>query len=188
MRIIGGQWRGRRFAFPDVPGLRPTIDRVRETLFNWLAPVIEGARVLDLFAGSGALGLEAASRGAAEVVQVDAAREVVERLEAYRRALDTERIRVVHADALAYLAGAARPFDIAFVDPPFAAPIIEPVCTQLEAGGWLVPGARVYIETEHRRGAPALPENWELVRSKRAGRVGYHLAVRHPPGAGERAG
>ena len=120
IRIIGGTHRGRRLAFPDAAGLRPTPDRVRETLFNWLMPHLPGARCLDLFAGSGALGLEAVSRGAREVVLVDANPAVVKSLQENLRLLgETERARVIRSDALAFLRKETdAPFDIVFLDPP----------------------------------------------------------------------
>ncbi len=178
LRIIGGRWRGRLVEFDDVPGLRPTPDRVRETLFNWLTPHLPGARCLDLFAGSGALGLEALSRGAGEVVLVDANRRVVDTLKEQARRLGAEQARLVHADVLAYLDGPARPFDIVFLDPPYGQGLLIPCCERLEARGWLAPEARIYLEAERALGVPEVPANWEVIRSKHAGQVGYHLAVR----------
>ncbi len=175
-RIIGGRYRHRRLAFPALDGLRPSPDRVRETLFNWLAPVIEGARCLDLFAGSGALGLEALSRGAASCVFVEQAGAAVVALRQHLARLDAAGGEVWQAEALAWLAGPARSFDIVFLDPPYAANLLAPACTALAAGGWLAPGARVYLETAAADGEPTLPDGWSLVRSKKAGQVGYHLA------------
>lgn len=180
LRIIGGRWRSRRLAFPDVPGLRPTPDRVRETVFNWLQPVIEGARCLDLFAGSGALGFEAASRGAGEVVLVDRDHKVVERLRENARLLGATGVQVVQADALRYLnEKPVQPFDIVFLDPPFGHNVLAPVCRTLEANGWLRDQARIYMEAEKTLDIPDIPANWRIVRSKTAGQVGYHLALRH---------
>ena len=181
LRIIGGQWRGRRLDFPSLPGLRPTADRVRETLFNWLQPVIQGARCLDLFAGSGALGLEALSRGAEQVVMVDQNHEVMAQLRRDLILLHCTQAQLVQQDALAYLhAGKppeTNPFDIVFVDPPFHQGLLAPCCRQLESGGWLKPGAFIYLEAEHELSL-TLPETWVLHRSKQAGQVGYHLAQR----------
>ena len=185
LRIIGGAWRGRRLAFPDVPGLRPSPDRVRETLFNWLAGVIHGSRCLDLFAGSGALGLEAASRGAAEVVMVDTSRAVVGRLRQHKQALGAEAIEIVQADALGYLHQPARPFDIVFLDPPYRKGLLQSSCQLLVEGGWLAPGGYVYLEAERELGEPALPPGWALHRSKTAGQVGYHLAISQVCHAGD---
>lgn len=178
VRIIGGTWRGRKLHFPDAPGLRPTPDRVRETVFNWLQGETAGRRCLDLFAGSGALGLEALSRGASEVVFVEsdarAARAVAETLQV----LDCARGKVVRTDASTFLAGPPEPFDLVFLDPPYAERALPRACEALEAGGWLKPGALVYLEDRAGEGEPALPAGWELLKSKRAGDVGYHLARR----------
>jgi len=177
VRIIAGCWRGRKLSFAPVAGVRPTPDRVRETLFNWLGPVIRDARCLDLYAGSGALGIEAASRGAASVVLVDSDPQVVARLREQLQLLDASQIEVVQSTVEGWLSAPAEPFDIVFLDPPFRRDLL-PACMQaLENGGWLAVDARVYIEAESNF-QPVLPENWELTRSKRAGQVGYHLARR----------
>ncbi len=177
LRIIGGTWRSRRLSFPDVPGLRPTTDRVRETLFNWLQPVVEGARCLDLYAGSGALGLEALSRGAAETVFVERDAKVADALEQNLRLLGSEAGRVVRSDVLNFLRSGARPFDIVFLDPPFRQGLLEPSLRRLAEGGWLASEARVYLESEGEAGLPALPAGWEPLRSKLAGQVAYHLVA-----------
>lgn len=177
VRIIGGGWRGRRVSFPDIPGLRPTPDRVRETLFNWLQHAIVGSRCLDLFAGSGALGLEALSRGAKELV-------FVEQAVAASRALQEQLIRlggdargqVVEMGATRYLRAPAQAFDIVFVDPPFGREALTEYVPMLDAGNWLKIGGLVYLENERAAGAPALPAHWEMLKSKAAGDVGYHLA------------
>ncbi len=180
LRIIGGRWRGRRLSFPDVEGLRPTPDRVRETLFNWLAPIIEGARCLDLFTGSGALGLEALSRGATEVVMVDRDPEVITLLKEHIQTLQAHGAQLVQADALTWLQSPRRDqhFDIVFLDPPFEQGLLEPCCAFLEKHGWLTVPAYIYLESELNLGLPALPDNWRLKRSQKAGQVGYYLAVR----------
>jgi RNA methyltransferase, RsmD family len=174
LRIIGGTWRSRRVSFPDVEGLRPSPDRVRETLFNWLAPIIQGARCLDLYAGSGALGLEALSRGAAEVVFVDTDRRVIVQLEQNFKLLGAHGASVVQADALAFLQRPPRPFDVVFLDPPFRRDLL-PACLEKLGAGWLASGARVYVENEAELGEPPLPPDWELLRSKQAGQVRYSL-------------
>lgn len=170
VRIIGGEWRGRRIRFPAAPGLRPTSDRRRETLFNWLAPDLPGSRCLDLFAGSGALGFEALSRGAARAVLVEASREVAAALAANARTLAAgDRCRVVHARAERFLARAAEPFDIVFLDPPFARPaLVADACARLDPA-WLAPQARVYLELDARAARPRLPPNWQLLREHTGG-------------------
>jgi 16S rRNA (guanine966-N2)-methyltransferase len=176
LRIIGGRYRGRRLQFPSLPGLRPTGDRVRETLFNWLQPLIQGARCLDLFAGSGALGLEAASRGAGRVVLVERARPAAEQLRAHVRTLGLEGVEVIEADALQWLAGPAQPFDILFLDPPFAAQLLEPVCRLLTGNNWLSPTARIYLEADAASYLALLPPGLELIKDQRAGQVRFGLA------------
>jgi 16S rRNA (guanine966-N2)-methyltransferase len=184
VRIIGGGWRGRRVSFPDLPGLRPTPDRVRETLYNWLQHAIVGARCLDLFAGSGALGLEALSRGAAAVVFVEQAQAAARGLVAELARLGgTPKARVVEMGASRFLrtGGEAQghpygaPFDIVFMDPPFGQAALADYVPLLDLGGWVKSGGLVYLECEKSAGAPAVPAHWELLKSKSAGEVGYHL-------------
>lgn len=188
LRIIGGQWRGRKLSFPDSEGLRPTPDRVRETVFNWLQPVIQGARCLDLFCGSGAFGLEASSRGAAEVVMVDSSRDVATYLQEQCNLLDAKGIRIVQRNALAFLqeemkSEIAQPFDIVFLDPPYGKDLLLPCCTQLEENNWLKSGAYIYLESEVSIEQSSLPSGWVLAKSKRAGKVGYHLVMRDTVGS-----
>lgn len=175
LRIIGGAWRSRRLAFPSSEGLRPTPDRVRETVFNWLTPYLPGAVCLDLFAGSGAFGFEALSRGAARAVLVEKRLEVVAALRHNREQLKAEQVDIVHADAVEYLRGPVAAFDIVFTDPPYASGLLGPCVELLDTRGWLKPGAFIYLEAPHGA-APPLPETWRLLRSKTAGQVGYHLA------------
>ena len=177
IRIIGGQWRSRRLEFPDAPSLRPTPDRVRETLFNWLAPVLPGARCLDVFAGSGALGIEALSRGAAAVVFIEHDPVAMRALRDNLARLKAEGGRVEPAEALAWLRRPGTPFEIVFLDPPFDADLLDPVCAALETGGWLADCAWIYLETAAGR-QPALPAGWTLHREKTAGMVAYRLARR----------
>jgi 16S rRNA (guanine966-N2)-methyltransferase len=178
LRIIGGAWRGRRLRFPGSADIRPTPDRVRETLFNWLGGRAAGARCLDLFAGSGALGLEALSRGAAHVEFIEqdgtAARELGRLLEEWGAANAT----VHRGDALRFLEGRAEPFDVAFLDPPFAAGLVSEAADRLERRGWLAARALIYVECGARDGLPAMPACWALLKSKHAGEVGYHLLER----------
>jgi 16S rRNA (guanine966-N2)-methyltransferase len=181
-RIIGGEWRGRRLPVPAGADVRPTPDRVRETVFNWLAPVIEGARCLDLYAGSGALGLEALSRGAALTVFVDRAPAVLRQISASLETLKCARGETVCRDAMKYLDGPATPFDVVFLDPPYREGLVAPALARLAEGGWLAEGARVYLEHEADIEPPPLPAGWQLFRSAKAGRVRYHLArPEHPP-------
>jgi 16S rRNA (guanine966-N2)-methyltransferase len=184
LRIIGGEWRGRRIHFPPVASIRPTPDRVRETVFNWLQSDIAGSRCLDLFAGSGALGLEALSRGASRVVFVDVDAEVTRHIARTLVDLNCDRGEVVSSDATRYLAGPPEPFDIVFLDPPYAANVLAATCRRLDAGGWLRRGGLAYLEDAAAAGPPDTPAGWTLLRSKRAGEVGYHLARRelHPVG------
>lgn len=178
LRIIGGEWRGRKVEFPPVAAIRPTPDRVRETLFNWLQLAIPGSRCLDLFAGSGALGLEALSRGAAAVVFVESDTQAAGRLSGNLRLLACDRGTVVSTRAQQYLEGAVEPCDVIFLDPPYAERLLAATCRRIEERGWLKPGGLVYLEDAATAGAPELPANWTLHRSKRAGEVGYHLARR----------
>ena len=190
LRIIGGLWRGRRWQFPANDALRPTPDRVRETLFNWLAPRIQQAACLDLFAGSGALGLEALSRGAGRVVFVEqdaaTAQALQQRIADWQGSQATVgTARVERGDALRWIgvprpAGHA-PFDIVFLDPPFAAGLLPRCCALLAAQGWLAEGALVYVECPARDPLPSLPDGWQWLRSKAAGEVGYHLAQSGSP-------
>jgi 16S rRNA (guanine966-N2)-methyltransferase len=173
LRIIAGQWRGRRWRFVAAEGVRPTPDRVRETLFNWLAPRIGGARCLDLFAGSGALGLEALSRGAARVCFVDSNRAVIEALRGLLSEWRSENTELQVADALSWLKSPpTAPYDIVFVDPPFAAGLVAQVLDALRANRWLAPQALLYLE---QPASAPLPSDWPVHRAGRAGAVGYYL-------------
>jgi 16S rRNA (guanine966-N2)-methyltransferase len=179
LRIIGGRWRARRIEFPTLPGLRPTPDRVRETVFNWLQGPVAGARCLDLFAGSGALGIEALSRGAAHSVFVDRQKPVAKYLHEALDTLGADDATVITQEAHGFLRGEPQAFDIVFLDPPFDDHYLTEICASLEAGGWLAPAAYIYIEAPSEPGrGPILPENWRLHRVGRAGAVAYHLARR----------
>jgi 16S rRNA (guanine966-N2)-methyltransferase len=175
LRIIGGSWRGRKLRFPADAAIRPTPDRVRETLFNWLQTRVPGSRCLDLFAGSGALGLEALSRGARHVTFVEhdaAAARALRNLLTEWQAPDAE---VEQTDALRYLGRPGEPFDIVFLDPPFAAGLLAPALERLQAWGRLAPDALVYIEYPAHQPPPPVPEGWTRARTKQAGEVGYDL-------------
>jgi 16S rRNA (guanine966-N2)-methyltransferase len=184
LRIIGGQWRGRKLRFPALPGLRPSPDRVRETLFNWLAPTLAGSHCLDLFAGSGALGLEALSRGASTCYLVDSAAAACRRIEQHLTLLECAHGRVVNADCLRWLqqrSAALPPFDVVFLDPPFRQGLLDDCCALLERNGWLSADALIYIEAAADETPPALPSNWLPHRDKRAGQVAYRLFRRTAP-------
>jgi 16S rRNA (guanine966-N2)-methyltransferase len=187
VRIIGGEWRGRRLRFPPVADLRPTPDRLRETLFNWLQGAIPGARALDLFAGSGALGLEALSRGAARATLVEhdpiAARNIAALLAMLGVAHD--RAEVLTRDVFALLSGppVGGGYDLVFLDPPYRAGRLPELCTLLARGGWLRPGAWVYLECPAAAAPVALPGEWLRWREARAGAASGTLArFAAPPG------
>ena len=175
MRIIAGRWRGRRLPVADVPGLRPTPDRTRETVFNWLAPRLNGASCLDLFAGSGALGFEALSRGADAVTLVDSHAQVVRQLQVSAGMLAAEGLQVQHADALTFLSASPRRFEVVFLDPPFRQGLLEPSLQRLHEGGWLAEDAAIHIEVEREVGCPALPPGWAVYRQGQAGQVAFFL-------------
>ena len=176
-RIIGGRWRARKLNFVERPGLRPTPDRVRETLFNWLAPWIADARCLDLFAGSGALGLEALSRGAGCVTFVDNDRVVLARVREHLELLKATGGVTWHGDWRAFAGGANGPFDVIFADPPFASDYLPQLCTLLDDSDLLGPTTRLYVEYD--RASPFLPPSpWVVDRDAHAGAVGYALLIR----------
>ncbi|MCP5325985.1 MAG: 16S rRNA (guanine(966)-N(2))-methyltransferase RsmD [Oceanospirillaceae bacterium] len=175
LRIIGGQWRSRQLSFPDAEGLRPTTDRIRETVFNWLQPVIHGARCLDLFSGSGAMGFEALSRGAASVVMVDLNPKVVRQLKENVQLLATRNAQVVQADCLQYLSQANGPFDVIFLDPPFAKDMLQSVLERIEKHALLASGGYVYVECERQLSDLRFPPHWQLHREREGGQVRFSL-------------
>ena len=177
LRIVAGKWRSRLLPVADEPGLRPTSERIRETLFNWLAASIEGSRCLDLFAGTGALGLEALSRGAGEVVFVETSARAARVLQESVNTLAATGARLHKADAFNYLQGEPQPFDIVFLDPPFAADLLEDLCRLLDEGDWLADGARVYLEQDRDHPLPELPGGWTVLNDKTAGQVRYALVT-----------
>jgi 16S rRNA (guanine966-N2)-methyltransferase len=183
LRIIGGSLRGSKLAVPDAPGLRPTPDRVRETLFNWLMPVIDGARCLDLFAGTGALGIEALSRGAAWTDFVETDPRLAQALRDNLGRLKQAQAAVRGGDALTLLqAQPPSAYDIVFVDPPFPAALWESTASALESHDWLRAAAFVYLEMP-AQAQPALPGNWQLHRESHAGAVRYALYRRNAASA-----
>ena len=177
LRIVAGKWRSRLLPIRDIAGLRPTSERIRETLFNWLAPVIEGARCLDLFAGSGALGFEAVSRGAGCANLVELSPVAATALRDNVELLQTTEITVHQADAYAFLDASPglEPFDVVFLDPPFADGRYEELCRLLAEPGWLAPGALVYLEQDRKMDLPVLPDGWQVKKEKAAGNVRYSL-------------
>lgn len=175
IRLIGGQWRGRKLPVPHSPGLRPTTDRVRETLFNWLAPIIQGARCLDCFAGSGALGLEALSRYATSATLLEFERSVAQQLEKNLALLKADNAQVINTNALSWLTKPSQTFDVVFLDPPFRKDILQDTITLLEQGCWLADEAWIYVETEVEHGILSVPADWRLHREKVAGQVAYRL-------------
>ncbi|WP_082679516.1 MULTISPECIES: 16S rRNA (guanine(966)-N(2))-methyltransferase RsmD [Microbulbifer] len=185
LRIIGGEWRGRKLQFAPVEGLRPTGDRLRETLFNWLQFRLPGSRCLDLFAGSGALGLEALSRGAGAVDFVELNRQASQTLSNQLQLLECNRGRVHNCSAAQFLQGASgtpAPYDIAFIDPPFAGDLWTETLSGLAP--LLAPGALVYVESP-RDAVLTVPPSWQLEKEKRAGQVCMRLLK---VGTNERAG
>jgi 16S rRNA (guanine966-N2)-methyltransferase len=184
LRIIGGEWRSRKVPFPEVEGLRPTPDRVRETLFNWLQNITPGACCLDLFAGSGALGLEALSRGAASVVFVDSSPAVVRQLRNNLNTLKSQHGEVITASAIDWLESRQTDtetrYDLVFLDPPFRKDLLPLTCELLEKRNLLADNAVIYIEAESELNQLVIPENWEESRIKTAGQVTYRLFFRQP--------
>jgi 16S rRNA (guanine966-N2)-methyltransferase len=183
LRIIAGKWRSRKLSFPDLEGLRPTADRVRETLFNWLQERIVRADCLDLFAGSGACGIEALSRGAKQVTFLDVSPLAIEAIRSNLGLLQAGGFSLVCEDSLTWLSSLKRPegpcFDIAFIDPPFASSLLGRSIAALEASGLLREEALIYLEAAQEIESVQVPGNWQLRKSKRAGMVYYYLYQRH---------
>ena len=182
LRIIAGSWRGRKLSFLDREGLRPTTDRVRETVFNWLQMDLPGSRCLDLFVGSGALGFESASRGAVRVVMVDSDSETVNMLRDNIELLSASQTEAVCSDALKFLSHCDQKFDIVFVDPPYRLDVIAQCCELLESKQCLSDHAKIVIECDASNdlseASNGLPDNWQCSKRKTAGQAGYHLFTR----------
>ncbi len=170
VRIIGGKWRSRVIAFSDHPHLRPTPDRVRETVFNWLGQELTGKRCLDLFAGSGAMGFEAASRGAEHVVMVELNKSIMRWLHGAQEKLGATQVELVQMNAMAFIASDARQYDVIFLDPPYQFGLLPELITYLPSR--LTKDGRVYVESDH---GAELDEQWLVWRSGRAGKVYYQL-------------
>jgi 16S rRNA (guanine966-N2)-methyltransferase len=176
LRIVAGNWRSRLLDIADVEGLRPTSERIRETLFNWLAPRIHGARCLDLFAGTGALGLEALSRGARSAVFVERSPVAARQLQKNIDLLNAENARVLQMKSSDFLRGhSAERFDIVLLDPPFAEDLLSETCRLLEEGAMLADGAVVYLELGREQDPPTMPGDWQVLKDKTAGNVRYML-------------
>lgn len=175
VRIISGLWRGRKLPVHDAQGLRPTTDRVKETLFNWLAADIPHARCLDLFAGSGGLGFESASRQAELVTMVELNKQAYQQLVTNSSQLKANNIEIHQQDALQFLQQPGQAYDVVFIDPPFRQGLLEQTLNLLQQNGWLAENGLVYIETEKELQLPEIPEHWQLHREKTAGQVCYRL-------------
>ena len=176
VRIIGGEWRGRKLQIPEVEGVRPTPDRVRETLFNWLAPLLRGARCLDLFAGSGVLGFESISRGASYVALVDQSPEVISVLKQETLRFCTEKIEVFRGRIPHQWPVFTPPFDVVFLDPPYRENLLAESIKGLEEKKLLADTAYIYLESD--KPLFELPSNWEVIKDKQAGQVKYYLVKR----------
>ena len=185
LRIIGGSWRGRKLSFPQIDELRPTPDRVRETLFNWLAPYVAGAQCLDLFSGSGALGLEALSRGAQHTTFVDYSPAACQQLTSNLAILDSDfeqRASVVQTKADKWLESTAiQSYDLVFLDPPYRRNLLQACCNLLESKQLLNKEAWIYLETAADESLAEVPANWRLHRDQTAGQVHYQLFHRSAP-------
>jgi 16S rRNA (guanine966-N2)-methyltransferase len=181
LRIIGGKWRGRKLTFVESQGLRPTLDRVRETLFNWLQPVIYNSRCLDLYSGSGALGFEALSRGALQVTMVDKSRRVYQQLNQNLRLLSCENADTLNMDAIAFLSAQSvnkkteTKYQIVFLDPPFNQGLLDKSCDMLEQQQLLAENSYIYIEAEKNLQLNNIPVCWHKTKEKKAGQLAYYL-------------
>ncbi|MDG2273730.1 MAG: 16S rRNA (guanine(966)-N(2))-methyltransferase RsmD [Halioglobus sp.] len=176
VRIIGGQWRGRKLSFTPAEGLRPTGDRIKETLFNWLAPDIQGARCVDLFAGSGALGLEALSRGASSCDFIDSSKPTLAQVNDHLKTLAaTDRGRCQSVSAQQFLKVTTQPYDIVFIDPPFSKQLVGPIFVSLAHKQLLRDSALVYVELGAMEPLPTVPQGWSLHREKVTGGVAFRL-------------
>jgi len=174
IRIIAGKHRGRKLPVLMADGLRPTTDRVKETVFNWLMPYIQDAKCLDCFAGSGSLGFEAISRGAKEVILLELNKQAAKQLEQNKLLLKTDKVIVKQTNTLDYLQQSISPFDLIFLDPPFHKQLAEQ-CATLLNNGWLAANALIYVEMEANNNSQQLPANWSLLKEKIAGQVSYRL-------------
>ncbi|WP_260261993.1 16S rRNA (guanine(966)-N(2))-methyltransferase RsmD [Vibrio intestinalis] len=178
VRIISGLWRGRKLPVQDAEGLRPTTDRVKETVFNWLAQDVPRAKCLDLFAGSGGLGFEAASRQAENVTLIEMNPSAFKQLQQNIASLKADNLQAINTDALSYLKQPGTPHHVVFIDPPFRKGLLDETISLLETNGWLAEDAMIYIETEKELKLEGIPEHWHLYREKSAGQVSFRLYER----------
>ncbi|MDX3773227.1 16S rRNA (guanine(966)-N(2))-methyltransferase RsmD [Chromatiaceae bacterium AAb-1] len=179
VRIISGKWRGRKLQVMNAEGLRPTTDRVKETLFNWLMQDVTDSTVLDCFAGSGALGFEALSRYASHATLIERDTTLSRLLSQNLQQLKCDNATVVNQDCLRYLQQpASRQYNLVFIDPPFRQGLAQPCCQALEQYGWLAEPALIYLETEKELPLTAIPANWQLLKEKIAGQLAYRLWLR----------
>lgn len=182
VRIISGKWRGKRLPVADAVGLRPTTDRVKETLFNWLMYDIAESIVLDCFAGSGSLGIEALSRHAAFVTLIEKAPQLAKQLKAHLKQLQADNAEVLTRDCLSWLQQPAnKQYNLVLIDPPFRQDLAIPCCLALEQQGWLAKDALVYLETEKELPLANMPPNWQLLKENIAGQLAYRLWIRRNP-------
>jgi len=180
IRIIGGKWRSRKINFPQIPGLRPTHDRIRETLFNWLMSDIEGANCLDLFAGSGALGFEALSRGAKHVTFIDNSPKVISALKQNVVTLEAaSMVNIIQTECPSVMHLKQAPFHIVFLDPPFYQGLLAPTLEWLEENRYIKPGALIYVEAEKTLTTLPIPNDWEVFKQKKTASVSYALLKCH---------
>lgn len=178
IRIISGKWRGRKLPVFVSRNLRPTIDRIRETLFNWLIPVIQEARCLDCFAGSGSLAIEALSRYAKLATLVELKRSIAKQLIANLAKLEVKNAQVINSNILNYLAQKGIAYDLIFLDPPFRKNLLQKTAILLEHNSWLAKNSWIYVEAEVEADLAILPKNWRLYRKKVSGQVTYCLYIR----------
>ncbi|EMN4129161.1 16S rRNA (guanine(966)-N(2))-methyltransferase [Providencia stuartii] len=179
IRIIGGKWRGRKLPVRDSEGLRPTTDRIKETLFNWLMPIVREARCLDCFAGSGALGFEALSRFADSVTFIELDKKNVQLLSENKVRLQANNANIINGNSLEVLNELGTPFDVVFIDPPFRKGLLNETIRLVEKNQWLANESWIYVESEAESPLTDIPANWQLHREKIAGQVAYRLFIRH---------
>lgn len=179
IRIIGGKWRGRKLPVRNSEGLRPTTDRIKETLFNWLMPIIRDARCLDCYAGSGSLGFEALSRSAANVTFIELDKQNTQLLIENKARLQADNATIINNNSLSIFSQIGTPFDLVFIDPPFRKGLLNETIQLLEKNQWLAEESWIYVESEAESPLTDIPQNWQLHREKIAGQVAYRLFTRN---------